>query len=132
MPWKKRPLIRMAYFTMYLFFAVAGVFAFFFPSQAIQDATQSSFVYLWAGFLLSGGAFSLQSPLCNSWRGELLGLPLLSASNMIFGVALLGYGKTAAALAIGLVFCGIGFGFVGRWMEIRGKARIAREVGDGS
>lgn len=115
---------------MYLFFTVAGIFAFFFPAQAILDPLQGSLVYAWAGFLTAGGALSLISPARNTWSGELLGLPLLATSNVVFGLALLGYGKTAAAIAIGLVFVGFGFGLLGRWFDIRRLAGIAGKVGD--
>jgi len=131
-PWKRRPVVRAAYLLTYLFFFVAGIFAFFYPAQAILDALKSSLTYAWAGFLTVGGGLAMWSPLRNTWSGELIGLPLLSASHMIFGLALLGFGKTAAAIAVGLVFCGIGSGFIGRWLEIRGKAKMLRGVGNGS
>lgn len=130
MPWKRHPWMRAAYSTMYLFFTLAGILAFFFPAQAILDAVQSSLVYAWAAFLTAGGGLSLISPTRNTWFGELLGLPLLSTSNVVFGLSLLGYGKTAAAIAIGLVFLGFGFGLLGRWFDIRRLAGIAGKVGD--
>jgi|GEM_PF-6028725 len=129
MPWRRNKIQRWVYGINYALFSVAGVFAFFFPSQALENALQSFLVFVWAGFLVAGGLASLYSPLRNTWKGEMVGLPLLITSSWIFGIALLGYATTPAAFAIAYIFCGIGCGFLGRWLDIRRFAVISQEVG---
>jgi len=132
MPWRSRPFTRAIFIASYFLFMVSGVFAFFFPAQVITSALQGTAVYVWASFLTTGGGMSLYSPLRNNWRGELVGLPLLSAANAIFGTALIGYGTTNAASAVGLAFWALGLLLLGHWVELRGKTRIARRVGNGN
>lgn len=114
----------------YLAFTVAGTFAFIFPAQVILNSLQAVLVYAWAGFLAGGGLLALVGSLRRTWAGELVGLPLLAASSAVFGGALLGYGQTSAAIAIGFVFLGISGSQVARWMDLLPLPKISREVDD--
>lgn len=132
MPWKGKRSIRVVYSAMYSLFLVAGVIAFFYPAQSIMNALQSGLVYTWAAFLAGGGGTSLYAAVRNKWSGEMIGLPMLSAANAIFGSAVVAYGSSNASYAIGLIFWGIAFGLFGRWLELRRLVKRAQEVIDGS
>lgn len=120
---------RISWAVAYLFFLLAGIVAFYSPSQVIAEPLVETFVYGWASFLTLGGGLCLGGKLNNSWAGEIIGLPLLSASSFIFGVLLLVRGgSSSAAIAIGGIFCGVATAFVGRWIEIRKLAKENREV----
>lgn len=131
MTWKQRMRAKWPYVMMYAFYVIAGALTFIYPTQAILDALQSAFIYLWSIFIFGGSSLSLYGSLRDRFSGEVIGLPLLSAGNAIFGTALVGYGKTSAAVAVGLIFWGIACGMIGRWIEMRALVRIAREVQDG-
>ena len=119
---------RISWSVAYLCFTVAGVLAFFSPSQIIDRTLVEILVYGWAAFLTTGGGLSLGGKLRNNWAGEIIGLPLLSAANYVFGLLLLFAGTSSAALAVGGIFCGIATGFVGRWIELRRLAKSNQEV----
>jgi len=130
-PWRKRIKAKWPYILMYGFFVVAGVLAFIYPTRAILDALQTYLVYLWSSFLFLGSVLSLYGALRDRYSGEIIGLPLLATANAIFGTALLAYGSSPAAYAIGCIFWGIGFGLLGRWFEMKAILKIAREARDG-
>lgn len=119
---------RWSWSVAYLFFLLAGVLAFFSPSQVISRTLIEVLVYLWSIFLTTGGGLCLGGKLRGNWVGEIIGLPLLSAANYIFGILLLIAGTTSAAIAVGGIFCGIGTAFVGRWIEIHKLAKINQGV----
>jgi len=130
-PWRQRIRLKWPYILMYSFYVVAGVLAFIYPTRAILDALQIYLAYLWSSFLFFGSALSLYGSLRDRISGEIVGLPLLATANAIFGTALLAYGVSPAAYAIGLIFWGVGFGLVGRWFEMKAILKIAREARDG-
>lgn len=107
----------------YLFFTLAGIVALFSPSQVIVNALVKLLVYAWCAFLITGGGSSLAGKLLGNWAGELIGLPLLSAANYVFGILLLLRGTSPASFAVGGILCGIGTAFVGRWIELRQLAK---------
>lgn len=115
---------RISWAVAYLFFLLAGLVAFFSPSQVIAQPLVEVFVYGWASFLTLGGGLCLGGKLHNSWVGEIIGLPLLSTSSFIFGfLLLLRGGSNSAAIAIGGMFCGVATAFIGRWIELRKLAK---------
>lgn len=119
---------RISWATAYLFFTLAGIVAMFSPAQIVVATLVRVLVYTWASFLLLGGGSSLAGKVAGNWAGELIGLPLLSAANYVFGILLLVSGSTLAAIAIGGIFCGIGTAFIGRWIELRTVAKINQGV----
>lgn len=123
---------RIAWSVAYAFLLMAGIVAFLSPSQILVSALVKSLVYAWAASLTAGGALCLGGKLRGNWVGEIIGLPLLSAACYIFGILLLGYGRTSAAIAIGGIFCGIGTAFIGRWIEVRRLAKDNQVVNDES
>lgn len=130
MTWVRRIKLRWAYFLMYAFFLVAGVFAYIYPTQVILNALQSSLTYVWASFLTVGGLLSFGGIIQDSLVGEAIGNPLLSSSNAIFGMALFFYGSSSASAAIGCIFCGVAFGLLPRWFEVLEFLRISKESPD--
>lgn len=121
---------RTSWAVAYLFFLLAGIVAFFAPSQVIATALIEALTYGWAGFLTVGGGFCLGGKLRGNWAGEIIGLPPLSAANYIFGILLLVEGKTSAAIAVGAMFCGLGTALLGRWIELRKLAQDNQGVND--
>jgi hypothetical protein len=114
----------------YMFFLTAGIVAFFSPSQIISKALIELLVYGWASFLTIGGGLCLGGKLRGNWSGEIIGLPLLSAANYIFGILILLTNTSSAAIAAGGIFCGVATSFVGRWIELHELAKINRGVND--
>lgn len=114
---------RISWSVGYLCFLLAGIVAFFSPSQIIERSLIEALVYLWAGFLTVGGGLCLGGKLRNNWAGEIIGLPLLSAANYTFGILLFTAGTSTAAIAIGGMFCGVGTALIGRWIELRKLAK---------
>lgn len=121
-------IARVFWAVAYLLFMLSGIVAFFSPSQVINRTLIELLVYGWAAFLTAGGGLSFGGKLRNNWAGELIGLPLLSAANYIFGLLLFAAGTTTAAIAVGGIFCGMATGFVGRWIELRKLAKDNQEV----
>ncbi|MEV6693359.1 hypothetical protein AB0M35_18005 [Micromonospora sp. NPDC051196] len=104
---------RVAGYTM---MASAGIGAAAYPTPSVQAAT-GPLVYLWATFLAVGGALAAFGAATDRWIGELLGLPLLSASFGAYAVVLastVSMASVVAALALG------GFGLLlwGRWRDV--------------
>lgn len=119
---------RISWSVAYLFFTLSGIVACFAPAQIIAGTLISVLTYVWAIFLILGGGSSLGGKIANNWVGEIIGLPLLSAASFVFGILLLMRGTSAAAIAIGGVFCGVGTAYIGRWIELRKLARDNQEV----
>jgi len=119
---------RISWTIAYLFFLLAGIVAFFAPFQAIERTLVEVLVYGWASFLTAGAALCFVGKLRGNWVGEIIGLPLLSAANYIFGVLLLVAVHTPTAVAVGGIFCGVGTAMVGRWIELHELAKLNREV----
>jgi hypothetical protein len=119
---------RASWSVAYLFFLLAGIVAFYSPSQIISRTLIEILVYVWAVFLTAGGGLCFGGKIRNNWAGEIIGLPLLSAANYIFGILLLTNGTTSAAIAIGGIFNGIATAFVGRWIELRHLAKSNQGV----
>jgi hypothetical protein len=132
---KKRKHRRWALTGMYFFFLTAGTLAFVFPSQAILTALQAGLTYLWASFLFLGSLLSFVARLRGRVGGELIGIPLLSASNVIFALALWGFAENSAGYAFGCIFFGLGIGILDRWTYVRRLVKAVRraelEDGDG-
>lgn len=116
----------------YFLFLLAGIVAFFVPVQTLERQLIEILVYLWSGFLTAGSASCLFGKLRANWAGEIIGLPLLSAANYIFGLLLLIAGISPAAIAIGGMYCAVGTALVGRWIELRRLAKDNREVNSAS
>lgn len=123
---------RVLWSLAYLFFLLAGVLAFFSPSQIVDRELIEFFVYLWAIFLTVGGGLCFGGKLRGNWVGEIIGLPMVSAANYIFGILLWVAGTTSAAVAIGAMFLGVGTALIGRWVELRKLARANQGVNSGS
>lgn len=104
---------------MYAFFFAAGVWAFVYPSQTVLTALQLGLTYLWASFLFLGALLCLAGRLRGRVGGELVGIPLLSSSCVIFAVALFGFATTAAGFSFGCIFFGVGIGLLDRWTYLR-------------
>lgn len=119
---------RISWAVAYAFFLLAGLVAFFSPAQILENALMRVLVYAWAFFLTSGGGLCFGGKLRGNWAGEVIGLPLLSAANYIFGGLLLLRGSSSAAIAVGAIFCGIATALIGRWVELRKLARDNQEV----
>lgn len=132
MPWRSDKKNRAAYAGMYLLLLVAGVFFLFYPSQVILNSLQTGLVLLWSIFMITGGASSLFGVLRNRWHGEVIGLPLLSASNSIFAIALFAYAHTAPPYGFGLIFMAFSFGLLARWRELRKLVKLAEGARHGS
>lgn len=124
-------IARTSWAVAYLFFLVSGIIAFFVPVQIVDRELLEVLVYGWASFLTAGGGLCLGGKLRNNWAGELIGLPLLSAANYIFGVLLLFEGTSSAAIAIGAMFVGVGTAFIGRWVELHRLAKDNQGVNSG-
>jgi hypothetical protein len=125
---KTSRVARAAWSVAYFFFLLAGIVAFFSPSQVLERTLIEILVYAWAVFLTIGGGLCFGGKLRGNWVGEIIGLPLLSAANYIFGALLLVAGTSSAAIAIGGIFCGTGTAFVGRWIELHKLAKINQGV----
>lgn len=132
--------VRALIVVMHLLFTAAGAACFFAPSRAVAGQVTPWMTIVWASFFFVGGLLCLLGALSGSmWWGELLGLPLISASSLIYGSALLiSYGdpsrRDGAYLFVGLLLCaqGLSLGerWVTRWRLLRVSARITdREAG---
>lgn len=132
MPWRSDKRNRFIYGGMYSLLLVAGAFFAFYPSQAILNALQSGLVYAWSGFLVTGGMSSFYGVARNKWHGEMIGLPLLSAANAIFAVALFLYAQTTPSYGFGLIFMAFSFGCLARWRELRRLVKLIEGSRHGS
>lgn len=120
--------VRILWAAAYACFTFAGVVAFFSPSQLIASTLIKVFVYGWASFLTAGGGLCFIGKTRDSWAGEIVGLPMLSTANLIFGFLLLSQRPTSASIAIGGMFCGVGIALISRWVEMRRLAKVNEGV----
>jgi hypothetical protein len=119
---------RWTWCVAYLFFLLAGLVAFFSPSQVLVTVLLKTLVYGWAGFLCVGGMFCFYGRLRNTWSGEIVGLPLLSTSNLIFSVLLFSRATSPATIAIGGIFFGMAIALSARWVEVWKVSKINQGV----
>lgn len=120
---------RVFWAVSYLFLFLAGCVAFFTPLQTVEGALVKALVYAWALFLTFGGLVSFIGKLRNSWVGEMIGLPALSAANYVLGLLLLGRGSSNVAVIIfGGIFLGMGTAFIGRWVELYNLSKVSKPI----
>lgn len=106
-------VVRVIGYTM---MAAAGAVAFAIPVSSIE-ANTGWLVYMWAAFLLVGGALASWGSITDRWIGELLGLPLISSAFGVYFVVL-GLALTVRAGAASLAFGAIALVLVARWQDV--------------
>lgn len=126
---KGRSRKRWALVIMYFLMFLAGIWAMAVPSQAVVAALRAA-TWIWASFLLLGGFFCFVGRLRDRLGGELVGIPLLSSSCMIFALALFIFASSAAAISIGFIFTALGVGILDRWAYIRKLLRKRKQLQD--
>lgn len=102
--------------TGYTMMAAAGAVAFAIPVSSIQAST-GWLVYLWASFLLVGGALCAWGAWTDRWIGELLGLPLISSAFGAYFIVL-ALSRTISGAAAALAFGAIALILLGRWQDV--------------
>lgn len=110
----------------YLIVATAGYFTLSFTSRAVDRVAQPWMGQVWGWFLLVGGLVCVIGLLFRSWIGELIGLPLIGASNMFYGtVVLLSYRyiPDGAFLFVGSFYWAFGLLVTERWLRAYWTAR---------
>jgi hypothetical protein len=126
-----RPLLLL----MYLFFTAAGLACMFAPSRAVAGQVAPWMTLVWAGFFLVGGIFCFVGAVGQRWAGELLGLPLIAASALIYGSALLiSYSdpsrRDGAYLFVGALLVAQALSIVERWVTKLRLFRVAQRITD--
>lgn len=128
-----RPLIL----SMYILFSGAGVASLMFPSRAVSSNVNPAFTYVWAAFFLVGGLTCLAGVLTHSWWGEMIGLPLIASSSLLYGTAvLIQYSdpsrRDGAYLFVGSLLVAQSISLAERWVTrmrlVRMAQRISREA----
>lgn len=114
----------------YLFFAAAGVFAFFVPSRAVEANLASIGLYAWAAFFFFGGLLSALGVIIKQWWGEMVGLPLISSGSAVYGAAVFAqYFNPAtsdgAYLFVGTLLFGFSLSILERWVDVIVNFRLA-------
>lgn len=128
--------VRALIVVMHVLFTGAGVACFFAPSRAVAGQVSGWMTVVWAGFFFVGGLLCLFGALFGSmWWGELLGLPLISASSLIYGSALLiTYSdptrRDGAYLFVGLLLCAQGLSLGERWVTRWRLLRVSQRITD--
>lgn len=100
----------------YAMMAAGGGVAFAIPVSTIQSAT-GWLVYLWAAFLLLGGALCTYGAFTDRWIGELMGLPLISSAFGVYFVVL-AFAFTVRGAAAALAFGAIAGILTARWQDV--------------
>lgn len=89
----------------YVLLAITGALAMVWPSPTVAAVT-GPLVFVWAGFLVVGGAVAAWGAATDRWLGEYTGLPLLFVVCVIYALIVLVPGRlpslTAAALLLGV------------------------------
>lgn len=110
---------------MYLSFSVAALAILFFPAPGVLELLGPNGLYVWNGSMLVGGVMSLfGASIARKYMIELVGLPLLISSLMVYGITILalidvsGPREDAVLVFLGCVIIGCALGLVGRTWEI--------------
>lgn len=106
----------------YLMMAAGGGTAFAIPAPSIQAAT-GWVVYLWAAFLLAGGALCAYGAVTDRWIGEYTGLPLISSAFGVYAVVLV-LGAAVRTTAAALAFGAVALVLLDRWYDVN-RVRVA-------
>lgn len=109
----RRRGVRVASYAM---MAAAGAVAYAIPVSSIKSST-GWLVYVWASFLLLGGALSALGALTDRWIGELAGLPLISSAFGVYFVVL-ALTRTVSGAAAALVFGAVAIFLWARWQDV--------------
>lgn len=125
--------VRLLILLMYLFFTAAGFACLFAPSRAVAGQVAPWMTLVWASFFLVGGGLCLAGALAERWAGELLGLPLIAASALIYGSALLiSYSdpmrRDGAYLFVGALLVAQSLSIVERWVTKWRLFRVAQRL----
>jgi hypothetical protein len=111
----------------------AGFFQVHAVSSAVRAQTGSGWGYVWAAMIALGGLSALYGAVRDHWTGELVGLPLLGFSCLVYSVSvLLASGGRDASLAPGLLLLGVSMWIAARWAlvcEEMKLAQLAHEIG---
>jgi hypothetical protein len=102
--------------TGYLMMAAGGGVAFAIPVSSIKAST-GPLVFVWATFLLIGGALCAYGSVTGRWIGELIGLPLISSAFGVYFVVL-ALSRTVSGAAAALAFGAIALILLGRWQDV--------------
>lgn len=127
--------VRVLILLMYAFFTAAGLVCLFAPSRAVAGQVAPWMTLVWASFFLVGGTLCLLGALTKRWAGELLGLPLIAASALIYGAALLfSYSdpmrRDGAYLFIGALLVAQSCSIVERWVTKWRLMQVAQRLTD--
>lgn len=117
---------------MYILLTVAGVLVLVAPTLTVADSLATLLAHIWAYFFILGGTFSTYGLIRGVLWGEALGLPMASASTLMYGIIIterfVSDESGLGALIIGMLFIAYAFGLVGRWIEVMHILRIARQT----
>jgi len=96
------------------------------PTRQITLA--SPFIrFLWGGFLVVGGIFTIYGAIRDHWRPEWLGIPLQGSAMFAF-VSILFAGGTTGQIAIGLFLTSIVVALASRFLDLVVLARLATKM----
>lgn len=112
-PAQPRRWSRVAGYTM---MTAAGVGAALVPTPSVEQVT-GRLVYLWAAFLVGGGALSAGGAFTDRWIGEHVGLPLLAAAFAVYAIVLASL-LSPAGLVASLTLGAFSLLLCGRWRDV--------------
>lgn len=115
------PPPRPARLIAYVLFGLAGLAAVLWPAPSVQAAS-GWLVYVWAAWLLTGGAMSAVGTFTDRWIGEYAGLPLLFAAFAVYALVVATNGRLTSA-AGALVLGGIAAKLAARWQDVNAVRR---------
>lgn len=118
----------------YILMGGAGLVALLNAHATTVAASTGWLAYVWAAWLLLGGAMAAVGSATDRWLGEYAGLPLLIASLASYASVLLLSGHLGA-LAGSLLLAGFASKLVARWQDVatvrREAQRAAKDRGSG-
>lgn len=117
------PPPRPARLVAYSLFGAAGLAAVLWPAPSVQAAS-GWLVYVWAAWLVTGGALCAVGTATDRWLGEYAGLPLLAAAFAVYTLVVATSGRLSS-IAGACALAAIASKLVARWQDVSAVRREA-------
>lgn len=109
--------------------AVAGLASVIWPAPSVSRAAAYGLAYIWAVFLALGGSTAAVGAATDRWLGEYIGLPLLTTTFGIYGLAAATAGRVTS-IAGAAALTSIALLLAARWRDVAIVRREADRYAD--
>ena len=119
---------RVSRTVMYLLLLLSAGFSVFAPSQLLLEESSDTLAKVWSGLFALAALLCLIGSLLDRWMFEYVAIPLLGATLLMFGVALLSSAisrETGMVIPYSMFFGAFSFGLFARWRDVQCILRVS-------